>query len=258
MREEIVDQWNAEMYDDKHDFVAKYGMNLIHLLVPKTGEDILDLGCGTGDLTAKLAEFGAEIVGIDKSENMVNQAKQKFPHLTFFVKDATELEAVHSYNAVFSNATLHWVKPPEKVLAVVYQCLKENGRFVAEFGGKGNVKSITDAIIEQRVKAGYTYKETYYPWYYPSIAEYTSLMEETGFRVTYASHYDRPTVLSGEDGLRNWIYMFATSLLEEIEGGAKQEIIEKVEEQLKPSMFEAGNWIADYKRIQVIGIKERN
>ena len=159
-------------------------------------------------------------------------------------------------DAVFSNATLHWVKQPKQALLSIFKSLKQGGRFVAEFGGKGNVQQITDEIIKQRKEIDCEFNIEQFPWYYPSIGEYSSLMEETGFRVTFAEHFDRPTPLDGEDGLKNWIEMFGSGLLEDMTDDKKDIIISRVEEKLKPILCKDGHWVADYKRIRVIGVKK--
>jgi ubiquinone/menaquinone biosynthesis C-methylase UbiE len=201
--------WNAKLYDGKHSFVSKYGEELINMLAPMKGERILDLGCGTGDLAYKLDLLGVDVVGIDMSASMIEQALSKYPNIKFETRDATELQYMETFDAVFSNATLHWVKPPKEVLQGIYRALKLGGRFVAEFGGKDNVKIITDEIMTQSKNVGIDSNMERFPWYFPSIAEYTTLMEEAGFRVTFANHFDRNTPLTGEDGLKNWIEMFA-------------------------------------------------
>lgn len=250
------DSWNAKLYDNKHSFVSKYGNSLVELLAPKQGEKVLDLGCGTGDLANTFYEYGVEIIGVDKSDNMVEQAILKYPPIEFLVQDATELGYHSEFDAVFSNATLHWVQPAIKALQGIYQCLKIGGRFVAEFGGKGNVQTITDEIIHQIKEAGFDFKKEQFPWFYPSIAEYSTLMEDVGFRVTFAQHYDRPTKLDGDNGLKNWIAMFGNHLFNGIPEKAKNEIVTKVESNLKETLYKDDNWIADYKRIGVIGVKE--
>jgi len=250
------DSWNAALYDTKHSFVSKFGEHLLDLLEAKKGERILDLGCGTGDLAWKLYELGVDVVGIDKSENMINQAKAKYPGLTFEVKDVLNLGYRNEFDAVFSNAVLHWIKPPKQALINIYQALKENGRFVAEFGGKGNVKTITDAIRNELNKLGMEELADQFPWYFPSIGEYSSLMEEVGFRVVFAQHFDRPTPLHGENGVKNWIEMFAGSLFNSLTNETKNLIFTNVENNLKNVIYKNGIWFADYKRIRVIGIKE--
>ena len=247
----MKNSWNANLYDHKHGFVSKYGNDLINLLTPEKGERILDLGCGTGDLAKNLHDLGVEVVGVDHSEAMVQQAKSKYPDLEFFVQDATMLPYENEFDAVFSNAVLHWIKHPALALDGIFNSLKPGGRFVAEFGGKDNVQAITAAIISQLED----FTNEQFPWYYPSIGEYASLMEAAGFRVTFAHHFDRPTPLDGENGLRNWIEMFAGSFFEGITPDKKAVIIEKVEQQLKSQLYVEEKWIADYKRIRVIGVK---
>ena len=251
-----TDGWDADLYDGKHSFVSQYGNRLIELLAPQQGEKILDLGCGTGDLTHTLFELGAEVVGTDKSENMVNQAIRKYPHIPFMIQDATSLDFHSEFDAVFSNATLHWVKPAREALHSIYQSLKPGGRFVAEFGGKGNVQTITDEIITQIKEAKFEYHQENFPWFYPSIAEYSAFMEEAGFRVTFAQHFDRPTPLDGEDGLINWIKMFGHLLFDGIPEQQTNEIMMNVQKNVKGILYRDGSWVADYKRIRVIGVKE--
>jgi trans-aconitate methyltransferase len=253
----INDTWNADLYDTKHSFVSEYGNQLLEWLAPKAGEKILDLGCGTGDLAKKLHDFNVDVVGIDHSPNMIIQAKQKYPEIPFLVQNATALEYQNEFDAVFSNATLHWIKSPKQALSCIHQSLKPDGRFVAEFGGKGNVQTITDGIYQQVLEEGLEYDMEHFPWYYPSIGEYSSLMEEVGFKVTLAHHSDRPTPLYGENGLRDWIEMFGSALFEGIGEEQRKAIITKTEHRLKAVLFKEGNWIADYKRIRVIGIKEK-
>jgi ubiquinone/menaquinone biosynthesis C-methylase UbiE len=252
------DSWDANLYDVKHSFVSSFGNDLVDLLSPKKGEQILDLGCGTGDLTNKLYQLGVNVVGIDKSENMVHQAQNKYPNIKFIVGDAIDLEYNSLFDAVFSNATLHWIKPPKMALHCIYNSLKQGGRFVAEFGGQGNVQLITDEIITQFENLGVEYLPEQFPWYFPSIGEYSTLMEEVGFRVTFAHHFDRPTPLEGDNGLKNWIEMFGSSMFKGITEEIKELIITKVEDSLKELLFNKGGWTADYKRIRVIGLKDKS
>ncbi|TSB47672.1 class I SAM-dependent methyltransferase [Alkalicoccobacillus porphyridii] len=252
---QTTDSWNAQAYDGKHSFVSNYGHALLDMLNPLEGETILDLGCGTGDLATKIAQSGAKVTGVDQSPAMVQQAQSKYPDLSFHVLNATKLPYQDEYDAIFSNAVLHWVKPPEQALSTIFQSLKSQGRFVAEFGGQGNVKQITDELFKQLKQSNVPSAHLEFPWYFPSIAEYTSLMEMAGFRVILAQHFDRPTPLEGEDGLRNWILMFGSSLFEGMSESSRDTIILNIEKALKDSMYQVGKWIADYKRIRVVGVK---
>src|SRR5690348_2649956 len=129
----MMNQWNAAQYDAKHAFVYEKAKGLVELLAPQAGERILDLGCGTGALTAEIAERGVEVLGVDQSEEMISQARRKFPALKFEVVDARELHFNAEFNAVFSNAVLHWIPQAEQVISGVAHALKSSGRFVAEF-----------------------------------------------------------------------------------------------------------------------------
>lgn len=249
------DYWNATRYDTQHAFVSHYGKDILSLLQPQQGETIVDVGCGTGDLAHELSKQGVHVIGIDASPNMITTAKEKYPHIPFYVQSATQLTGFSNVDVVFSNATLHWVKEPFTALHSMYAILKSGGRFVAEFGGAHNVETITHAIIDEIRHAGYRFDDAQFPWYYPSIAEYTTLMEAAGFHVTFAEHINRPTPLQSDEGLRNWMYMFADGLFEGIEKNAKDRIIKKVEERLRDVLWQDGEWIADYKRIRVVGVK---
>ncbi len=252
------DAWDASLYDAKHSFVSAFGRELIDLLAVCQGEHILDLGCGTGDLTQRLAELGAEVIGIDMSENMIQAARTKYPQLDFQVVDALELSHCGAFDAVFSNATLHWIQPPEQVAARIFRSLKVGGRLVAEFGGQGNVQTIVDEILRQRAVLGQDLPLSSLPWYYPSIGQYASLLEMTGFRVTSAQHFARPTPLEGKDGLRNWIEMFGAALLAGLSAAAVAQVIANVERNLAGVLYNAHSdaWLADYRRIRVVAVKE--
>jgi trans-aconitate methyltransferase len=251
----MSDQWNATLYDQNHGFVTNYGQSLLEFLNPKAGEQILDIGCGTGDLANQIAQSGAQVYGIDASLNMIVQAKAKYPALQFSNEDATQLTFSNTFDAVFSNATLHWIKEPQKVLACLYNALKPNGRFVVEFGGKGNVKTITDEILRQFQNLDKPLTVDQFPWYFPSIAEYTTLLEQVGFDVLLAQHYDRPTPLIGHDGLKNWIEMFGGLFFEQLTELEKQHLIQQVEQNLRSKLLMDGEWIADYKRLRIVAVK---
>lgn len=254
-RVSMVDQWNPELYDGEHGFVSSYGQHVLSLLDPKKGERILDLGCGTGDLANELSLLDACVVGVDQSESMITQARKKYPAISFDVKDILALGYTNEFDAVFSNAVLHWVKSPQQSLTEIYKSLKRGGRFVAEFGGEGNIQQITDQIMKQKRQMGDHADVESFPWYFPSIGEYTSRMERAGFQVIYAEHIDRPTKLEGKEGLRNWLEMFSSSFFGHIHIEDKHVIFNHIESALESELFHTDHWVADYKRIRVKGIK---
>ena len=183
----VKNQWDAELYDDKHSFVSQLGADVVELLSPQSGEHILDLGCGTGPLTSKIATSGAEVLGIDSASTMIEQARENYPHLQFEVADGANLSFTEQFDAVFSNAALHWIKQPEEAVASVWRSLKPGGRFVAEFGGKGNVKLII-AAIDNVIRAADPAVNALNPWYFPSIGEYGTLLEQQGLQLTFRPH----------------------------------------------------------------------
>ncbi|MEH2165205.1 MAG: methyltransferase domain-containing protein [Nostoc sp.] len=248
--------WDTSLYEDKHAFVWQYGEDLLKLLNPQPGESILDLGCGTGQLTEKIAQAGAEVMGVDSAAAMIEKAKENYPHIRFDVADATNFQVKQPFDAVFSNAVLHWVKQADSAIASIHQALKPGGRFVAEFGGRGNVKAIATALYSALESIGIPQAQVENPWYYPSIGEYSSLLEQQGFDVIYAILFPRPTLLAeGETGIANWIKMFASPFLAGLSPEQQIQIISVVEEYLKPTLYQQGTWTADYRRIRIVAIK---
>ncbi|WP_058305622.1 class I SAM-dependent methyltransferase [Gracilibacillus massiliensis] len=251
----MLDEWQSKLYDDKHYFVSNYGKGILELLEPLKGEKILDVGCGTGDLAVEISKSGAIEKGIDKSEDMIQTAQSKYPDLNFATVDILNMDYNEEFDAVFSNAALHWLQQPKEGLQKIYQSLGEDGRFVAEFGGKNNVMMIRNALHAAYSNLFSDSPPLKEPWYFPSIAEYTTLMEEVGFTVHYARYYSRPTPLEGTDGLANWILMFGEGMLQHLTKDEKRTLIENVEKSLKTTLYMDHQWIADYCRIQVIGKK---
>jgi trans-aconitate methyltransferase len=248
-------QWNAELYDDKHSFVWKMAAGLLELLEAKPGERILDLGCGTGHLSGQIAATGAKVVGVDRSPDMIGEAREKYPALQFEVMDAREIAFAEPFDAVFSNATLHWIKEPEKVIVGIAKALRPGGRFVAEFGGKGNVGELVGAIGRAWRRLGLPGPAPD-PWYYPSIGEYSGLLEKHGLEVTYATLFERPTALEdGERGLRNWMEMFGGSFLEKLSGDQRERALAAVEQEARPALLREGRWVLDYRRLRVVARK---
>jgi trans-aconitate methyltransferase len=245
----MTNTWNATLYEDQHAFVWQYGEDLLHLLGPKTGESILDLGCGTGQLTAQLAQAGAAVRGIDADAAMIAKAQLNYPDLLFEQADAQSFQVHEPLDAVFSNAVLHWVKEPDAAIRQVYQALKPGGRFVAEFGGKGNVQAITQALSN-------AHPSYVSPWYFPSVAEYSTRLEQQGFEVVFAALRDRPTPLQdAEAGLANWLRIFGYELLGHLTPDQQQQVIVSVEQQLRPALYREGRWIADYRRLRIMAVK---
>lgn len=250
-------RWDASAYDSKHSFVWKYGREVLELLAPLEGERILDLGCGTGHLTNQIAASGATVIGLDKSPAMIERARALYPDLRFESADATSFRFDEAFDAVFSNAAIHWMKDQDGVADCIRHALKPGGRFVAEFGGKGNIQKLRSALREVLDAGGYTWDREATRRYYASIGEYAMLLESHGFRVTYATHFDRPTKLDGgESGLRKWIEVFADNELAGVPAAGREEVIHHVEQRLRPDLFRERDWFLDYKRLRIVAIKE--
>lgn len=242
--------WDAARYQDKHSFVWRYGADLLELLAPKPGERILDVGCGTGQLTAEMAQRGAHVVGLDMSTDMLAEALKNFPSLTFVLGDAASFDFAEPFDAVFSNAALHWVRNAEGAVASIARALGPGGRFVAEFGGKGNIATVQAAL---RTVLGPSADEMS-PWYYPSVGEYAPILERYGLEVRHASLFDRPTPLEGENGLEQWLRMFGQTYLRQFSPDREAEIIRQLVEQLRPVLYRDGVWTVDYRRLRVVAV----
>jgi len=252
-------KWNPEFYNDKHSFVYNYGEDLIELLDPKKDERILDLGCGSGQLTFKISELAKEVIGIDKSQEMIAYAKSKFKNLEFQVADATNFIFLKKFDAIFSNATLHWVKNYKDVIKSMYENLNDQGRIVLEFGGKGNVQTIVNQLRNSLDKKGYLEQSKLKLWYFPSTEEYTNELESSGFRVLMAQHFNRPTELADENtGIKDWISMFGERFFKNVSTKHIEEIKIEVQEKVKSECLINGKWFADFKRIRFVAIKNKN
>lgn len=250
-------KWNAELYDDKHSFVFEYGENVLELLDVKKRERVLDLGCGTGHLTQRIHERGGIAIGIDSSPEMIWQAKETYHDVDFEVADGTDFHFDKPFDAVFSNATLHWILDADAAIKSVCDCLKPGGRFVAEMGGKGNMGKLIAATQTVLIAHGYKELAAKKQWYFPSLGEYTSKLEAHGFRVTFAAHFDRDTLLQdGRQGVAKWLKMFGPIYFEGIEQAEKEQILNELTDILESDYNKNGEWYADYKRLRFIAVKE--
>lgn len=246
--------WDPERYEAQHAFVWHFGQGLIDLLEPQSGEHILDLGCGPGQLTQKIADRGAHVIGLDASPEMVGQARQNYPHLKFVLQDAARMEFDGEFDAVFSNAALHWMLDMTGVAAAIARALRKNGRFVAELGGKGNIRQIECAI--EAVMAQYYGDNIPAPrTVYPSIGEYAAILESRGLEVRSAVLFDRPTPLEGNDGMENWIRQFKWFYFDGLPGPQKESALREVIAELQPILFQNGRWYADYRRLRITAVK---
>lgn len=245
-RPERAQTWSAAGYDANARFVSDYGTEIFGWLNPKPGERILDLGCGDGVLSARIVEAGAKVVGVDTSEDLLRAARERGIDARFMDGEALEFEA--EFDAVFSNAALHWMRDADAVIAGVKRGLKPGGRFVAEFGGHANVAACITAMRAAADKfsgdvalAG--------PWFFPTPDEYRLRLEQAGFTVESSALVARPTPLP--TGMEGWLMTFRPPFFAQF-GARKDEVIAYVTGLLEPVLrARDGQWFADYMRLRV-------
>lgn len=214
--------WDAGGYDDRFGFVTAYGAGVLGLLGAGRGERILDLGCGTGHQAGALAAAGARLVGVDHDAAMLAVARREHPEVRFVQCDAQHLDADAlrelgggAYDAVVSNAALHWMPDQDAVTAGVARLLRPGGRFVAEMGGVGNVALLTGAIRAGRTAVGLP-ADVETPWTFPSPAQLACRLERHGFVVALVARFERPTPLAAGDTAASWAAMFGGSLVADV------------------------------------------
>ena len=246
--EHIATQWDPVGYNQNARFVSDLGEPVLQLLNPKPGEMVLDLGCGDGELTLKLIDADCHVIAVDSSPAMVESSMAK--GINARVIDGQHLEFEGAFDAVFSNAALHWMTQPREVIDGVKRALKPTGRFVAEMGGQGNVVSVLAALMKARQRRGLAPVNL---WYFPGVEEYRQLLEEAGFQVPVIQLIPRPTVLLGE--LRGWLETFAGSFLS-TEEAEREEMIAEITEELAPTLRDdSGKWTVDYVRLRFVACK---
>ncbi len=242
--------WDPDAYHRNARFVADYGKSLIDWLRPQPGERVLDLGCGDGVLTEELLTHGAEVVGVDASPRQIEAARRR--GLRALVVDGHELAFAHEFDAVFSNAALHWMQRPDEVLAGVARALKPGGRFIGEFGGEGNVASIVAALKHALQRRSVDYAAVN-PWYYPSVHEYHGKLERAGFHVEEIVLFPRPTPLPGN--LIAWLETFATRFTVGMSAADRTAMFDEIAEELRPQLCHDGQWVVDYVRLRFRAVK---
>jgi len=243
-------QWNADRYAEHAHFVPTLGQPLLDLLTVKHGERVLDLGCGDGVLSERIIALGAVVVGIDSSPETVEAARHR--GLDARVMDAHHLTFKAEFDAVFSNAALHWMKEdPDGVIAGVKRALKPGGRFVGEMGGQGNVAAITLALLTVLERYGIKNAASQIPWYYPTVDEYRDKLERNGFAVEYMELIPRPTPLP--TGMAAWIETFGMPFIRRLPESERKGAIEEAVEVLRTVLCDKkGRWTADYVRLRFL------
>jgi SAM-dependent methyltransferase len=238
--------WDPDRYARNARFVADLGAPVVDLLAPRAGERILDLGCGDGVLTAKLASMGCHVIGVDASTQQIDAARKL--GLDARVMNGEALDFDSEFDAVFSNAALHWMHDPAKVVAGVNRALRPHGRFVGELGGHGCVGKIRKALVEALNRRGIN-GEAANPWYFPTVEDYSQHLKRGGFVVSHIALIPRPTPLPGD--VTGWLETFAESFTSTLSPAEQPSYIAEVREALRPDLCDAeGKWTADYIRLR--------
>jgi len=239
-------EWSARRYAETAHFVPALGAPVLELLAPSAGERILDLGCGDGVLTEKIAAAGATVVAVDAAPEMVAAARAR--GIDARVMPGQNLTFDGEFDAVFTNAALHWMRPPERVLAGVRRALRPGGRFVGEMGGHNNTAAIIVALSAVLARRGLDVHRVH-PWYFPSAAAYRSKLEEAGFAVADIRIIPRPTMLP--TSIEAWLETFAGAFFGALPEQDRSIARAEVANLLRPVLVdETGTWIADYVRLR--------
>ncbi len=246
--------WDPSRYAANAAFVPALGQPVLDLLQPQPGERILDLGCGDGVLTEKLAATGVDVVGVDSSPDMIAAARQR--GLDAQVMDATKLGFDQEFDAVFSNAVLHWIKrDPDAAISSAYRALRRPGRFVGEMGGHGCVAAVTVALTIGLEKRGVKNAASVCPWYFPTVDDYSARLERAGFVAEKVQLIPRPTPLP--TGMRAWLETFANPFCAALPVDQRGDYLEEATEMLRPVLCdEKGRWTADYMRLRFVARKK--
>jgi 2-isopropylmalate synthase len=250
MNNRETNRWNATKYNRHASFVSELAMPVVALLAPKKDEKILDLGSGEGTLALEIEKYGAKVVAVDLSRDMVEKSLAK--GLDARVMNVIELPFQEEFDALFSNATLHWVREAELAIEKISNSLKKGGRFVAEFGGEGNIYHIESAMKE--VFSNHPeYGEFHNLWFFPSTQTYKEMLEKQGFNVTQIELIPRPTPI---DDIGNWLEVFTNGFTEHLTTEQRTNFREEVREILKSKIYSPEHgWVADYVRIRVEAYK---
>lgn len=242
--------WDPDRYARNARFVAELGMPVVELLAPQPGERILDLGCGDGALTEKLVALGCDVVGVDASAEQVEAARRR--GLDACIADCQALTFTQEFDAVFSNAALHWMKRPDEVIAGVARALRPGGRFVGEFGGAGNVAAVEQAVADALARRGID-AAAYHPWYFPTPDEYRGKLEGRGFVVRSIQLIPRPTPIPGS--MIDWLETFGESFTRALPTQLRPDFLAEVQEALRPKLCNSdGQWTVDYVRLRFAAV----
>ncbi len=246
-----ADKWNADDYASHAAFVPQLTTKVLQDLSPKQGERILDLGCGDGVLAQEVLKSGCTLVGVDTSPGLVEAARRR--NVDARLADAQEVEFFEEFDAVFSNAALHWMPRQRELSRRVYRSLKPGGRFVAEMGGKGNIARLCKALNKAMGEFGLSFAQRN-PWTFPDPSVHAEMLASLGFDVRECALRARPTPLP--TNLQGWLVTFTQQLLEDLDGKIRSTVIDRTVELCQPELRSSdGTWVVDYVRLNFTAIK---
>lgn len=247
--------WDADRYARQFGFVSSLAGGVFDLLDPQPGETIVDLGCGTGELAARIRDAGSRVIAIDSDPAMVEAAMRRLGS-DVQLADGHNFTIPEPADAVFSNAALHWMARPSEVLRSVRAALRTGGRFVGEMGGAQNVAviiaALRTALAERNLASRFRA-----PWYFPTVDEYAGLLRSNGFSVARLEHFPRPTELSDcPDGVADWVRMFGNTMIDHVPVDELPSVLDRVNELAAPTLLRDGRWYADYFRLRFVAIAD--
>ncbi|QUM86039.1 trans-aconitate 2-methyltransferase [Moritella sp. 28] len=248
----IDDYWEASDYANHASYVSQMSQQVMQDLAPKKGERILDLGCGDGELAKVMVDLGCEVIGVDTSQNLIDVARSRGVEARQIDAQAIDFES--TFDAVFSNAALHWMPKQEELIHRVYRALKPGGRFVVEMGGQGNIAILCSAMTVALSEIGKDFSSRN-PWVFPSPEEHKKLLTSAGFKVETITLRDRPTLLP--TNVRGWFLTFTQEILSDLGESSRASVIKRMVDLCRPKLCDSNEqWTADYKRLNFVAIKE--
>lgn len=243
-------KWNAQLYDQQHDFVATYGRGLLTFIPQQPNQSILDLGCGTGGLTAQLTQLGHRVLGIDSSASMIAEAKRCHPKAEYQVQNALKMTYQSEWDVVFSNAVFHWIPDHQRLMRQVARSLKPSGVLICEFGAAGNIATIEQGFDTALQRVGGRYQSTFN---FATTEAFGNEVEQAGMAIEQIETYDRPTPLKGgEAGLANWARQFFASDLAQYDHQQQTEILTTMADNVRSALWDGQQWVADYRRLRCV------
>jgi trans-aconitate methyltransferase len=251
--DEVKAVWDADRYDRQFGFVSSLAGGVLDLLDPQQGEIIVDLGCGTGELAARIRDADSRVIAIDSDPAMVEAAIRRLGS-DVLLADGHSFTVPEPVDAVFSNAALHWMTRPSEVLRSVRAALRPGGRFAGEMGGAKNVAVIIAALRAALVERNLADRFRV-PWYFPNPEEYAGLLRSNGFLVARMEYFSRPTELTGcPDGVADWVRMFGNTMIDHVPAEMLPSVLERVNDLTATTLFRDGRWYADYYRLRFVAL----